>query len=107
MAIVAVSIAPVGEGVSVSRHVAEALRVVRDQQRIRYRLDPMFTTLEGDLGEIFALIERMQEAVFAAGALRVGTVIKVDERRDRPVRMEEKVAAVEKRLADGGPASDS
>ncbi len=107
MAIVAVSIAPVGEGVSVSRHVAEALRVVRYQQRIRYRLDPMFKTLEGDLGEILALIQRMQEAVFAAGALRVGTVIKVDERRDRPVRMEEKVAAVEERLADGGPTSDS
>ena len=107
MAIVAVSIAPVGEGVSVSRHVAEALRVVRDQQRIRYRLDPMFTTLEGDLGEIFALIQRMQEAVFAAGARRVGTVIKIDERRDRPVRMEEKVATVEERLADKGSETDS
>ena len=107
MAIVAVSIAPVGEGVSVSSHVAEALRVVRDQQRVRYRLDPMFTTLEGDLGEIFALIQRMQEAVFAAGALRVGTVIKIDERRDRAVRMEEKVAVVEERLAGRGPETDS
>jgi uncharacterized protein (TIGR00106 family) len=107
MAIVAVSISPVGEGVSVSRYVAEALRVVRDQQRIRYRLDPMFTTLEGDLGEIFALIQRMQEAVFAAGALRVGTVIKIDERRDRAVRMEEKVAAVEERLAGRSPETDS
>lgn len=107
MAIVAVSISPVGEGASVSRHVAEALRVVRAQQRIRYRLDPMFTTLEGDLGEIFALIERMQEAVFEAGAQRVGTVIKIDERRDRPVRMEDKVAAVEQRLADEAGESDS
>ena len=107
MAIVAVSIAPVGEGVSVSRHVAEVLRVVRDQHSIRYRLDPMFTTLEGDLGEIFALIQRMQEAVFAAGALRVGTVIKIDERRDRAVRMEEKVAAVEERLAGRGSETDS
>jgi uncharacterized protein (TIGR00106 family) len=107
MAIVAVSISPVGEGVSVSRYVAEVLRVVRDQQQIRYRLDPMFTTLEGDLGEIFALIQRMQEAVFAAGALRVGTVIKIDERRDRAVRMEEKVAVVEERLAGRGPETDS
>ncbi len=107
MAIVAVSIAPVGEGVSVSRHVAEALRVVRDQQRIRYRLDPMFTTLEGDLGEILALSQRMQEAVFEAGALRVGTVIKIDERRDRPARMEEKLAAVEERLAGERSSTDS
>jgi uncharacterized protein (TIGR00106 family) len=99
VAIVAVSIAPVGEGTSVSRYVAAALEVVRAQDRVRHRLDPMFTTLEGELPEIFALIQCMQEAVFALGARRVSTVIKIDERRDRPVRMEEKVRAVEERLA--------
>jgi uncharacterized protein (TIGR00106 family) len=98
MAIAAVSISPVGEGVSVSRHVAAALRVVRAQDRVRYRLDPMFTTLEGDLSDIYALIGRMQEAVFEVGALRVGTVIKIDDRRDRSVRMEEKVRTVEDQL---------
>ncbi len=98
MAIVAVSISPVGSGVSVSEYVAAALGVVRGQDRVRYRLDPMFTTLEGDLVEIYALIARMQEAVFAAGAVRVGTVIKIDDRRDREVRMEDKVTAVEERL---------
>ena len=94
MAIVAVSISPLGEGVSVSHFVAAALDVVHAQERIRFRLDPMFTTLEGDLGEIYALIGDMQEAVFAAGATRVSTVIKVDDRRDRPASMEEKVETV-------------
>ena len=100
MAIVAVSIAPTGagDGPGVSRFVAAALRVVREQQAVRYRLDPMFTTLEGDPDEVFALIRRMQEAVFEEGAVRVGTVIKMDDRRDRAVRMEEKVRAVEDRL---------
>jgi uncharacterized protein (TIGR00106 family) len=98
MAIVAVSIAPVGEGVSVARYVAAALKVAREQERVRYRLDPMFTTLEGELGEILALVQRMQEAVFEAGARRVSTLVKIDERRDRRVRMEEKVEAVEKLL---------
>lgn len=98
MAIAAVSIAPVGEGVSVSRYVAAALRVAREQDRVRWRLDPMFTTLEGDLRDIYALVERMQEAVFAAGAQRVSTVLKVDDRRDRAVQMEEKVRAVEELL---------
>ncbi len=95
MAIVAVSISPVGEGVSVSRYVAEALRVVRAQDRVRYKLDSMFTTLEGDLDETFALIRRMQEAVFALGAVRVGTVIKIDDRRDRVVSMEDKIRSAE------------
>lgn len=98
MAIVAVSISPVGEGASVSAYVTAALAVVRDQDRVRWRLDPMFTTLEGEVDEIFALVRRMQEAVFAAGAVRVGTVIKMDERRDRDVQMEEKVRAVERQL---------
>jgi len=100
MAIVAVSISPVGEGVGVSEYVAEALRVVRGQSEVGYRLDPMFTTLDGDLDQIFSLIRRMQEAVFAAGAERVGTVIKVDDRRDRSVAMDDKVRKVEERLKD-------
>ena len=103
MAIAAVSISPVGLGVSVSRHVAAALRVARAQDRVRWRLDPMFTTLEGELEEVLALVARMQEAVFAAGALRVSTVLKIDDRRDRPVRMEEKVRSVEALLAEPAP----
>jgi uncharacterized protein (TIGR00106 family) len=101
MAIAAVSIAPVGTGLSLSEHVAAALRVVREQERVRWRLDPMFTTLEGDLHEILALIERMQEAVFRAGAQRVSTVVKIDDRRDVAVRMEDKLRAVEERLGRG------
>lgn len=99
MAIVAVSIAPTGDGPSVSRHVAAALGVLERQDRVRWRLDPMFTTLEGGVEEIFALIRRMQEAVFAEGAVRVGTVIKMDERRDKDVRMEDKVRAAEAAMA--------
>ena len=91
MAIAAVSISPIGEGASVSRFVAAALDVVQNQERIRFRLDPMFTTLEGDLSEIYALVGEMQEAVFAAGAERVSSVIKIDDRRDRQVSMEDKV----------------
>jgi uncharacterized protein (TIGR00106 family) len=101
MAIVAVSISPVGDGVSVSRHVAAALRILQDQTRVKFRLDPMFTTLDGDLDEIFALIRKMQEAVFAAGAVRLGTVIKVDDRRDRAVSMDDKLTSVQHRLESG------
>jgi uncharacterized protein (TIGR00106 family) len=85
--------------VSVSRFVAAALRVARAQDRVRVRLDPMFTTLEGELDDLLALIRRMHEAVFEAGAVRVGTVIKIDDRRDRRVPMEEKVRSVEEQLA--------
>ena len=95
MAIVAVSISPVGSGASVSRFVAGAIRELEAQDRVAFQLDSMFTTLEGDLDDIFALVRRMQEAVFAEGAVRVGTVIKIDDRRDRAASMQEKVQRVE------------
>jgi uncharacterized protein (TIGR00106 family) len=110
VAIVAVSISPTGvgaaagpiaesgDGAGVSRWVAEAIRVVREQNVVAYRLDPMFTTLEGDVDEIFALIRRMQEAVFTAGAVRVGTVIKMDDRRDRTASMDDKLRSIEEKL---------
>lgn len=98
MAIVAVSLAPTGVGVSVGAYVAEALRVLERQDRVRFQLGPMFTTLEGDLREIFELILAMEEAIFARGAQRVSTVIKVDDRRDRDVHMDEKVESVRRRL---------
>jgi len=102
MAIAAVSISPVGAGLSVSAYVAAALRVAEAQDRVAYRLDPMFTTLEGELADIFGLIQEMEEAVFRAGAQRVGTVIKIDDRRDRdaPAQMDEKIASVERALRD-------
>jgi len=98
MTIAAVSISPVGVGISVSRFVAAAHRVLEAQDRVRFRLDPMFTTLEGDLAEIYPLIQDMQEAVFAEGAERVGTVIKIDDRRDRDATMQDKLASVARQL---------
>jgi uncharacterized protein (TIGR00106 family) len=98
MAIVAVSIAPTGEGASVGKYVAEALRVVRSQDVVGYELGSMFTTLEGDLDEVMALVRRMQEAVFDAGAVRVGTVLKIDDRRDKETSMDAKLRSVRDRL---------
>lgn len=95
MAMVAVSIAPIGTGeTSVSRYVAAAEKVLRNRPSLRYRLDPMFTTIEGDLREIFDCILEMHQAVAALGAARISSVIKVDDRRDKPSSMEAKVQSV-------------
>jgi uncharacterized protein (TIGR00106 family) len=105
MAIAAVSISPLGVGISVSAYVAAALRVLEAQDKVRWQLDSMFTTLEGEPDDLFAVIRAMQEAVFEAGAERVGTVIKMDDRRDRSdVSMESKVESARAKLgADGDP----
>ncbi len=101
MAIVAVSVAPLGTGeASVGRFVAEAKRVLEKYPDLEHRLDPMFTTIQGDLPRIFEAIVEMHEAVAAMGAVRISTVINADDRRDANVPMEEKVRAVEQLLGE-------
>ena len=88
-----------GVGLSVSEYVAAAIEVLEAQDRVVWQLDSMFTTLEGEPEDLFEVIQAMQEAVFAAGAERVGTVIKMDDRRDRSVSMADKIASVEAKRA--------
>lgn len=99
MAIVAVSVAPLGTGeTGVSQYVAEAQKVLERYPDLKYRLDPMFTTIQGDLPRIFEAILEMHEAVAAMGALRISSVIKIDDRRDTTADMDQKVKSVEERL---------
>ncbi len=99
MAIVEVSITPLGTATtSVSAYVAGCIQVARESG-LNFQLTAMGTIFEGDLERIMACIRRMQEAVFAAGACRVTSVIKIDDRRDQPgCSMASKVAAVESKL---------
>ncbi len=99
MAIAAISLSPLGVGVSVSEYVAVALGVLEAQDRVRWKLDSMFTTLEGEPDDLFEVIREMQEALFEAGAPRVSSVIKMDDRRDRPgIGMEAKVESALSKL---------
>ncbi|MGC7873477.1 MTH1187 family thiamine-binding protein [Desulfosporosinus sp. SYSU MS00001] len=98
MAVVAVSIVPLGSGTSVSKFVVEAEKVFASKKNLKRQLGPMFTTLEGDLSEIMEAIKEAQEAVFSAGALRVSTTIKIDERRDKTLSMEGKIQAIEQQI---------
>jgi len=61
----------------VYRAVDAAIAVVAESG-LPYKVNPMETTIEGEYDEVMALIKRAQEAVLAAGADRVFTLIKVD-----------------------------
>lgn len=99
MAVVEVSVVPIGTGsASLSSFVAGCLEVLRDVPGIKYQLTPMGTILEGELSELVPLLLKMHEHPFAAGAVRVVTTIKIDDRRDRPLTMEGKVAAVKEKM---------
>jgi uncharacterized protein (TIGR00106 family) len=85
--------------VSATEYIAEIQRKLATQNRVRYRMHAMGTSLEGSTADILAVVAELHAVPFDQGVPRVYTVLKLDERRDRPGQtLEEKVRAVEDRL---------
>jgi uncharacterized protein (TIGR00106 family) len=98
MAVVFVTIAPLGTGTpSVSRYVAGVEKILR-ATTLKHQLTAMGTIIEGDLDEILAVIRKMHEHPFAEGAVRVSTLIKIDDRRDKEHTIAGKMRSVEEKL---------
>ena len=85
--------------VSASAYIAEIQRHLAAQDRVRYRLHAMGTELEGETADIHAVVGELHALPFEQGIPRVYTVLKLDERRDRPDQtLDDKVRSVEERL---------
>ncbi|MEO0098005.1 MAG: MTH1187 family thiamine-binding protein [candidate division WOR-3 bacterium] len=94
MAIVDLSVVPVGTKTpGVSEYVREAVKVIKESG-LKYSVSPMGTAVEGDLKEIFSLVLKIHERLVAMGCQRLLTTIKIDDRRDKFQTMEEKVNKV-------------
>ena len=99
MAVVELTVCPLGTGTtSASKYVEGAQKVLADQDKVKYMLNPMGTVMEGNIDEIFALVRKIQEDVFDKGVDRVYSIIKVDDRRDKVASMEQKLASVKSKL---------
>ena len=98
MAIVAISVTPVGTGsASVGEYVAEAVRVI-ERSGLRYEVNAMHTVVEGDLDTLLRLVPEIHRACFDRGAVRLSTVMKIDDRRDRPSSIAGKVRSVREKM---------
>ena len=87
------------EGASAREYIAEIQRRLGKQDRVRFRMHAMGTSLEGTTADILAVVAELHAVPFDQGVPRVYTILKLDERRDRPGQtLEEKVRAVEDRL---------
>lgn len=95
MAIAQVSITPLGTGSpSVSKYVANCHKVLEDLPGIKWQLTPMATVLEGELDLILQAVRQMHEVPFSEGVMRVSTLIKIDDRRDKKGTMGGKMESV-------------
>ncbi|MGK9043635.1 MTH1187 family thiamine-binding protein [Mammaliicoccus vitulinus] len=102
MAIVDVVVIPVGtEGPSVSEYIADIQLILekhKESGKIDFQLTPMNTLIEGDLKDLFEVIQEIHESPFNKGLDRVCTNIRIDDRRDKSRKMNEKLESVNKHL---------
>ena len=85
-------------GTSASEYIAEIQRRLAAQDRVHYELHAMGTSLEGSTADILAIVGELHEVPFEMGVMRVYTVLKLDDRRDRDQTLDEKVQSVRARL---------
>ena len=99
MAVIEVSIIPLGTGTpSLSKYIAQAMEALQGEEDVKYELTAMGTIIEGDLERLLALARKMHEAVFAAGVMRVVTVITIDDRRDKKSSASGKIKSLKREL---------
>ena len=85
---------------SASEYIAEIQRRLQQQDRVGFRMHAMGTSLEGSTEDILAVVGELHAVPFDMDVPRVYTVLKLDERRDRPDQtLDDKVRSVEERLA--------
>jgi len=99
MALAEISVIPLGtETPSVSKYVAQAVKVLQQEEGIKYELTAMGTIVEGELDNILAVAKKMHEAIFGEGVARVVTTITIDDRRDRSSTMGSKLESLRREL---------
>jgi uncharacterized protein (TIGR00106 family) len=99
MAIMEISVIPLGLGhPSVSEYIAELEKYLR-QQKIPHQLTDMGTVVQGDASRLLQVAQALHGLPFLKGVKRVVTHITIDDRRDKEVSLGDKTAAVQARLA--------
>ncbi len=83
---------------SMSAYISEAVKAL-EKSGIKYQLTPMGTVIEvSSIDEAFNAMRAAHEAVIKKGVKRVVMHITVDDRRDAPKGMEEKIESVKSKI---------
>jgi len=85
---------------SASAYIAEIQRRLAAQERVRFEMHAMGTSLEGSTADILAVVAELHAVPFELGVPRVYTVLKLDERRDKAQTLDDKVTSVRRLLED-------
>ncbi|MGN0072981.1 MAG: MTH1187 family thiamine-binding protein [Coriobacteriales bacterium] len=97
--LVAVAIAPFGQGDELSQYVAEAVEIIR-ASGLKNRSYSMFTEIEGEWDEVMDCVKRAT-FVLAERGIRTEVVLKADIRPGFENTMEGKLQRLEEKLGQG------
>ena len=100
MALMEITVTPLGTGTSLSKYVARAILALEGLPEIDYELTSMGTIVSGRIDRLLEAARIMHQAVLDAGAPRVETIIRIDDRVDKPVTLSSKLASLKKELGD-------
>ncbi len=90
-----ISTFPVGVGTSLSKYVKHAVKAIDNFSGIRVVHHPMGTVIEADnLETILEVVKQAHNAIANTGAERILTQIRIDDRRDKSRKMEDKIKAI-------------
>jgi uncharacterized protein (TIGR00106 family) len=90
------SLFPTDKGTSVSPYVAKSLRIIRESG-LPYKLGPMSTAVEGEWGEVMAVVERCFTEL-RKNSSRIYMTLQMDYREGAVNRIEGKIKSVEDKL---------
>ncbi len=97
MAIMEISVVPLGVGSSVSNYVAKCIEIIR-RFGLSYEVTAMGTIVEGEVDKLFELALLVHRVPFEMGATRVLTNIKIDDRTDKEVTIQSKLNSVKNKI---------
>ncbi len=94
------SIVPVGQqSTSLGSYVAAAIEAMNEVEGLTCEVTPMGTVMEADSLEIiFEAVNAAHEALADKGVVRVESTLIIDDRRDKPRTMKDKVNSVKKHM---------
>lgn len=95
-----ISAYPIGtETTSGSFYLAKAIETIKNMEGIRYQITPMGTILESKSAEkIFKAANKMMSAIHNLGVMRVEVILKIDSRKDKEAKLEDKLDSINKYL---------
>jgi len=82
---------------SASFYIAKAIESIQNIENLRFEINSMGTILESDSMDIInTATKKMMDTVHNLGIARVEVIIKIDSRKDKDLRMEEKINSIKK-----------